>query len=106
MARGQAAAEAQVEEQEVPVEETVADDSAPYEAPDAAALRREAYSAAQTRLREENRDAYNRIMAEEMQARGIDWAPRLTEEEKAAKQVADLLAQYPSLREQVSTTTE
>lgn len=105
MARGQAAAEAQVEEQEVPVEEMVADD-APYEAPDAAALRREAYSAAQTRLREENRDAYNRIMAEEMRARGIDWAPRLTEEEKAAKQVADLLAQYPSLREQVSTTTE
>lgn len=101
MARGQAAAEAQVEEQGVPVEETVAADT-----PDTAALRREAYSAAQTRLREENRDAYNRIMAEEMQARGIDWAPRLTEEEKAAKQVADLLAQYPSLREQVSTTTE
>ena len=81
----------------VVVEETVDTDTA-----DTAAARREAYSAAQTRLREEFKSDYNRIMAEEMRKRGIDWSPRLTEEEKAAKQVADLLAQFPSLREQVA----
>lgn len=64
------------------------------------ALKRDAHSKATTRLREEYRQRLNEITKEEMTKRGIDWSPRPTEEEKAAKQVAELLAAHPNLREQ------
>lgn len=63
------------------------------------ALRREAYSKATSRLREENRDKFNALVQEEMSARGIEWKPRPTEVEKAEAQMRDLLAAHPELAE-------
>lgn len=60
----------------------------------------EARTAALRRLREAHAEEYNTYLGEEMGARGIEWTPRLTDEQKAAKQVADLLSQYPELKAQ------
>lgn len=57
----------------------------------------EARSAAARRLRDAHAEEYNGYLGEEMAARGIEWTPRLTDEQKAAKQVSDLLTQYPGL---------
>lgn len=67
------------------------------------AAKREAHSRATTRLRNEYRVRLNEITKEEMKARGIDWNPKPTEEEKAAAQVAELLAAHPSLRDQFAS---
>lgn len=61
-----------------------------------------AYGAAVKRLREGHRDEFNAMVAEEMKARGVDWRPRLTPEEKAAKQIKQLLAEHPDLAAQFS----
>jgi hypothetical protein len=60
-----------------------------------ATLKREAYGAATTRLREQHRDDFNALLVEENRNRGIDWKPRPTEEQKAAEQFQQLLQQYP-----------
>ena len=62
-----------------------------------ATLKREAYGAATTRLREQRRDDFNALLVEENASRGIDWKPKPTEEQKAAEQFAQLLAAYPNL---------
>jgi hypothetical protein len=59
--------------------------------------RRAAYSAAETRLRENHAEEFRTLVTEEATARGVEYVFRLTEEEKAAKQLADLLAKYPGL---------
>jgi hypothetical protein len=61
--------------------------------------KREAYSAATTRLRDEFRQRFNELLIEEMGKRGVNWSPRPTEEQKAEQEVADLLARFPELRE-------
>jgi hypothetical protein len=66
-----------------------------------ARLRREAYSTATSRIRDENRDIFNRLMTEECEKRGVEWTPRLDEEGKALETVRDLLDKYPSLRGRV-----
>jgi hypothetical protein len=66
-----------------------------------ATLKREAYGAATTRLREQHRDDFNALLVEENANRGIDWKPKPTEEQKAAEQFAQLLAAYPELAKQV-----
>lgn len=53
--------------------------------------------AADKRLREAHLDEYNKYKSEEAKARGIEWSPRLTDEQKAEKQYADLIAKYPHL---------
>jgi hypothetical protein len=61
------------------------------------ALLKEAYQAATRRLRDEQRAEFNRIYAEEASTRGVEWKPKPTAEEKAAQQMADLLAKFPHL---------
>lgn len=59
--------------------------------------KRAAYSAATARLRDAHRDDFNALLKEEMASRGIEWAPRPTEEQKAEREVAELFAKYPDL---------
>lgn len=59
---------------------------------------RASYSAATKRLRDEFRDRFNELMAQEMKNRGQQWSPRPTEEQKAEKEIADLLEKYPELK--------
>lgn len=61
---------------------------------------RQAYSAATTRLREEHRDEFDTLYSQEAQDRGVDYTPRLSPEQKAAQEMAELLEKFPSLREQ------
>lgn len=58
-----------------------------------------AYQAATRRLREEFKDYFNRFYAEEAEARGQEWKPKPTKEEKAKAELDALLEQYPSLRD-------
>ena len=60
--------------------------------------KRAAYSAATTRLRDEQREAFNVLLKEEMAKRGIEWSPKPDEKQKAEQQVADLFEKYPDLR--------
>lgn len=71
---------------------------------DRQAAHRKAYGAAQKRLREAHRSEFNKFMAEESKALGFEWKPKPTDEEKAAEQLAALLAAHPSLREQMGVT--
>jgi hypothetical protein len=64
-------------------------------------LLRQAYGAATTRLREQYRDEFDRLYAQEAQALGIEYKPRPTAEQKAAEQMRALLEEYPHLREQL-----
>jgi hypothetical protein len=57
----------------------------------------EAFSAAGKRLRETNREQYVRFVAEEMKARGIEWAPKPTAAEKAAAEAKALLEAHPEI---------
>lgn len=59
--------------------------------------RRAAYSAAETRLREKYADEFRALVTEEATNRGVEYVFRLTEEEKARKQLADLIAKYPNI---------
>lgn len=64
--------------------------------------KRAAYSAATTRLRNDHREEFNRLVKEEMAARDIEWEPRPTEEDKASTQIEALLEKYPDLRAKFS----
>jgi hypothetical protein len=66
-----------------------------------ARLRREAYSTATSRIRDENREMFNRLMSEECEKRGVEWTPRLDDEGKALEMVRELLEKYPSLKGRV-----
>jgi hypothetical protein len=66
-----------------------------------AALKREAYGAATTRLREQHRDDFNNFLVEENGKRGISWQPRKTDEEKAAETLKQILIDFPDLAKQV-----
>jgi hypothetical protein len=69
--------------------------------PRQAALK-EVYVEATKALRENHRDEFNSLRVEGMKARGFDWAPALTEEEKAEQQVAELLTKFPHLADQIA----
>lgn len=84
------------------VEETVVEET-PVKEPTTAQKRRAAYSAAETRLRERYPDEFKALVNEEAAARGVTYVFRLTEEERAAQQLRELLAKYPGLGEQVTT---
>jgi hypothetical protein len=70
------------------------------------ALKREAYGAATSRLRDKYRSEFNTLMQEEASKRNIDWRPRPTEVQKAEQQLNDLLAQFPELATRFSDATE
>lgn len=69
-------------------------------------LHRQAYGAATRRLRESHRAEFNALMQEEAKELGLDWKPKPTDAEKAAAQVAALLAAHPELREQMGLPEE
>lgn len=64
-------------------------------------LLRQAYGKATQTLRENHRDEFNTLYSEAAGALGVEWSPRLTEEEKARQQFDELLAQYPNLRDRI-----
>lgn len=70
------------------------------------ALRREAYSAAEKRLREENRDRFDALVQEEATSRGVTYQRRLTESEKAEQKMRDLLAANPALAEKIAAEVQ
>ena len=57
----------------------------------------DAYGAAVTRLKDENRGRFNELVGEEMAKRGIEWSPRPTAEEKAAAEIKRLVSENPNL---------
>lgn len=60
-----------------------------------------ASGAASKRLKEAHTEEWNTYMTEEATARGEQWAPKQTPEQKAAADFERLLAQYPHLAETV-----
>jgi hypothetical protein len=69
-------------------------------------LQREAYGAATKRIREDNRSTFNLYMQEEMKARGLEWAPKPTAEEKAEAQLQAILAEHPGLAARITGDPE
>jgi len=60
----------------------------------------DSYTEANTVLRERYADEFNTARKEYLAKVGItDWSPRLTDEEKAAAEIADLLRKFPDLVE-------
>lgn len=62
-----------------------------------AELRRAAYNAAESRLREKYRDEFIGLVKEEATARGVVYEPRKTAVEKAEEKMQALLAEFPDL---------
>lgn len=71
-------------------------------APTESDLRRQAVAAADKRLREAHRDEWLGFAQQEAQARGVEYKPRPTPEEKAAAELDRLLAEHPELRERLA----
>lgn len=69
------------------------------------ALRREAYGAANTRLREENKNRFRALVQEEAAKRGVTYEFRKTAEERAREQMQALLAEHPNLAVEFSNQT-
>jgi hypothetical protein len=66
-------------------------------------LLRQAYSKATARLRDEHRTEFNQFYAEAAKDLGVEWSPRLSDEEKAERAFEQLLTDYPHLRERANT---
>lgn len=64
--------------------------------------KREARAAATKRLIEAHSDEYRTLMDEEHKARGVEYKPRLTDEERARQQVLDLFAKHPTLKDDLA----
>lgn len=61
-----------------------------------------ARSAAAATLRQNHHEEYNDLLVREAKARGIEWSPRPTKEERAAQEMYRLLRDYPELAERVN----
>lgn len=68
---------------------------------DPESVKNRARTKAGQRLREAHLDEWNALFKEELAAVGIEWEPPLTEEQKAQKQLDELLSKHPNLRNQV-----
>lgn len=68
-------------------------------------LKGKAYTAASRALREAHRQEFNEHLAQAYAEVGIEWKPRLSEEEKAAAQLEELLEKYPHLAKKVEPDT-
>lgn len=67
---------------------------------------KKAYSNATSRLRQDHRDDFDKLMSEEAQNLGVEYTPRLTPEERAKKELEEILEQFPSLRDQINPGPE
>jgi hypothetical protein len=65
-------------------------------------LLRQAYGKATARLRDEHREDFNKFYAEAAKDLGVDWSPRPSDEEKAARAFEQLLIDYPDLANRVN----
>lgn len=83
-----------------------ADETAPIQQNSETTLRRKAYSSAETLLKQRHTDEFKSLVQEEAKRLGVTYVFRETPEEKAAKQMQTLLAQFPHLASQVQTSTE
>lgn len=63
--------------------------------------RSRAYNRAVRTLREEFPDRWGEIIAAEYEIEGLEYRPRLSPEQKAKKQIEALLAEFPSLKDDV-----
>ena len=81
---------------------------APPEDPPAAkgtdrdAVLRETYVIATRRLRKAHLAEFNNYRVEEAKKRGIEWSPPLTADEKAREELDRLLAEHPTLLEDLA----
>lgn len=60
-----------------------------------------ATTAANKRLKEAHLEEWNKLMAEEAKARGVEWKRRESPEEKAEKELTKLIEQFPHLAEKI-----
>lgn len=67
-------------------------------------LLRRAYGTATQVLRNNHRDEFNEEYSKAAKDLGIEWQPRLTDEEKAEQQFNELLAAYPNLAEKINSS--
>lgn len=56
---------------------------------DVNALKAQARAAAEKRLRDNNREEFAEYMRQEHESRGVEWAPRLTDAEKAQRRIIE-----------------
>lgn len=61
-----------------------------------------ASGAASKRLKTAHSDEWDKYMVEEAKARGQEWQPKASPEQKATAEFERLLSQYPHLAEQVA----
>lgn len=61
----------------------------------------QARQAATSRIVNEHREAFEQAYVEEAQARGVDYQPRPSKEQRALEQARALLAEHPSLRDEL-----
>lgn len=66
-------------------------------------LLRQAYGKATAALRDKFRDEFNQMYAEAAAELGVEWSPRLSDEQKAERAFEQLLTDYPHLAERVNT---
>jgi hypothetical protein len=65
-----------------------------------------AYGKATASLRDAHRDEFNRLYAQSAQALGVKWEPRLTDEQKAERDLDALLERFPHLRQKFDPDPE
>lgn len=65
-------------------------------------LKAQAREAAISRLCKLHEDELRDLMKEEHEARGVEYKPRLSSEERARQQVLDLFDQYPGLKDDLA----
>lgn len=66
-------------------------------------LKSEAYQAAATRLKAKYPDDYRAMVAAEMTARGVEWKPRATAEDRAKEKLHAIYREFPHLIPTVGT---
>lgn len=69
-------------------------------------LLKQAYSSATSRLREAHKEEFDGFYQEEAEARGVEYTPRPTAEQKAEAELASLLEKFPHLRSKVDEVAE
>lgn len=65
------------------------------------AVLNQASAAAMATIKAENIDRFNELMIKEAQDRGEKWSPRLTPEQRAEQDLADLIARFPNLADKI-----
>lgn len=76
------------------------------ETPTTGNLLRKTYDVATQRLREQYPEDFIKLRQEAADELGVDWTPRLTAEQRAERDLDELLDEFPHLRERVLNTPE